>query len=492
MTTAPIRWMTTIGALLAAAGPAQALDFTVTDTGDSPPQACAGTVCPTLRSAVIAANANPGADTIALGAGIFQLSRSGADDMAMSGDLDVTGDLAIAGAGAGLTVVDGGDIDRVFHVYDPNAADTLTAALTLQDLTVRNGSVLNQLGGGIYVGAAAPPPPGVEAIQAEGGGALVLLRAEVRENSAVHNMVNPEGQPIGGSGGGVAAEGALSVTESVIEANTATANGGGIYVSTAWTMLRSTVRGNTAEGGGGIFDTGSHVSTIEASTIAGNLATGGGGINLRNNVTLVLRNGTVDGNSATDVGAGINSNGIANLVNSTVTGNTSGSDAPTGGAGLNSFANGTFRFWNTLVADNRLGGEVPVVRNCGCTGTVCTTGVQFLAVATSLEDGDSCGYNPAAGDLVNTDPGLLPLRLYGGATATRALAPFSAAIDVGTTGAAPNGCPPTDQRGVVRPQDGLGAGPPLRCDIGAVEYDPANDRDLDVSFRDGFEDPADA
>jgi parallel beta-helix repeat protein len=334
--------------------------------------------------------------------------------------------------------------------------------LTLEGLAVRNGSVLNQLGGGIYV-AAAEAVPGVARAKAEGGGSLTLLRVEVRGNSAVHNMVNPEGQPIGGSGGGVAAEGALTVTESLVEGNSATANGGGIYV------------------------TGSHVSTIEASTISGNTAVGGGGINLRNNVTLVLRNGTVDGNTATDVGAGINSNGIVNLVNSTITGNNSGSDAPNGGAGLNSFANGTFRFWNSMVADNRLGAEVPLVRNCGCTGTVCTGGVQFLTIATSLEDGDSCGFNPAAGDLVNTDPGILPLRLYGGATETRALAPFSEAIDAGTAGSGPNGCPPTDQRGVVRPQDGLGVGPPLRCDIGAVEYDPINDVDLDVSFRDGFE-----
>jgi hypothetical protein len=474
------------GLLAAAAGPAAALDYTVTGTGDPPPAACDVTACPSLRSAVIAANANPGADTITLGAGTYQLSIAGFDDTAMMGDLDVTGDLRIVGAGAATTIVDGGAIDRVFHVRDPNAADTLTAALTLEGLAVRNGSVLNQLGGGIYV-AAAEAVPGVAWAKAEGGGSLTLLRVEVRGNSAVHNMVNPEGQPVGGSGGGVAAEGALTVTESLIEANSATANGGGIYVSTAWTMLRSTVRGNTAEGGGGIFDTGSHVSTIEASTISGNTAVGGGGINLRNNVTLVLRNGTVDGNTATDVGAGINSNGIVNLVNSTITGNNSGSDAPNGGAGLNSFANGTFRFWNSMVADNRLGAEVPLVRNCGCTGTVCTGGVQFLTIATSLEDGDSCGFNPAAGDLVNTDPGILPLRLYGGATETRALAPFSEAIDAGTAGSGPNGCPPTDQRGVVRPQDGLGVGPPLRCDIGAVEYDPINDVDLDVSFRDGFE-----
>jgi hypothetical protein len=45
----------------------------------------------------------------------------------------------------------------------------------------------------------------------------------------------------------------------------------------------------------------------------------------------------------------------------------------------------------------------------------------------------------------------------------------SPAIDTGNA----TGCPPTDQRGVTRPQG-------LACDIGAVEY-------VDILFEDGFE-----
>ena len=51
-----------------------------------------------------------------------------------------------------------------------------------------------------------------------------------------------------------------------------------------------------------------------------------------------------------------------------------------------------------------------------------------------------------------------PLQDNGGATPTHALLPDSPAIDA----AASLNCPPTDQRGVARPQ-----GP--RCDIGAFE-----------------------
>jgi hypothetical protein len=60
----------------------------------------------------------------------------------------------------------------------------------------------------------------------------------------------------------------------------------------------------------------------------------------------------------------------------------------------------------------------------------------------------------------NVDPLLGPLAANGGPTLTQALLPGSPAIDaVPSSGA---GCPPTDQRGVIRPQ-----GP--ACDIGAFE-----------------------
>jgi CSLREA domain-containing protein len=62
---------------------------------------------------------------------------------------------------------------------------------------------------------------------------------------------------------------------------------------------------------------------------------------------------------------------------------------------------------------------------------------------------------------INGDPKLLGLKNYGGPTNTLALASGSPAIDqVPATGA---GCPPTDQRGVKRPQGSA-------CDIVAFEF----------------------
>lgn len=75
----------------------------------------------------------------------------------------------------------------------------------------------------------------------------------------------------------------------------------------------------------------------------------------------------------------------------------------------------------------------------------------------NLDSLNDCGFT-AAGDIVGADPLLAPLADNGGATQTMALAPTSPAIDA-AAGAA---CPPTDQRGVLRP---AGSG----CDIGAFE-----------------------
>jgi len=80
----------------------------------------------------------------------------------------------------------------------------------------------------------------------------------------------------------------------------------------------------------------------------------------------------------------------------------------------------------------------------------------------NLDSGASCGFSKST-DLTTTDPLLGPLFNYGGPTSTMALLPGSPAIDHG--GASVNGCPTTDQRGVVRPQ-----GP--ACDIGAYEATP--------------------
>src|SRR3954465_1601705 len=86
--------------------------FTVTTTLDT----VADDGKMSLREAVTAANARPGADTIVLPAGVFRLARLMADDANAGGDFDVHDTTLFQGAGAGATVIDGQKIDRVFDV----------------------------------------------------------------------------------------------------------------------------------------------------------------------------------------------------------------------------------------------------------------------------------------------------------------------------------------------------------------------------------------
>lgn len=111
--------------LLLTSGPAHAATTFAVDRNDDPDpttaKACTDTTpndC-SLRGAIVAANA--GADTITVPASAtpYTLSRAGSgEDAASTGDLDITDELTITGAGARTTSVAGGAApfdDRVFE-----------------------------------------------------------------------------------------------------------------------------------------------------------------------------------------------------------------------------------------------------------------------------------------------------------------------------------------------------------------------------------------
>jgi CSLREA domain-containing protein len=50
-----------------------------------------------LREAISAANASPGADTIIVPAGVYRIALAGADDANAAGDFDVTGSTVFPG-----------------------------------------------------------------------------------------------------------------------------------------------------------------------------------------------------------------------------------------------------------------------------------------------------------------------------------------------------------------------------------------------------------
>ena len=426
--------------------------FTVNSTGDAPdanPGDGVAETAPsngvtTLRAAIQEANALAGPDTIILAAGTYTLTIAGADeDAGATGDLDITDDLTITGAGQATTIIDGGALDRVFHVITGSTVE-------ISGVTVQNGRVLDGLptaGGGIRI-----------------DGTLNLTDSTISNNAAA----------FGTEGGGIGNTGTLILTNSTVSGNTASSVGG-IHNYGTVTITNSTVSGNSATAGGqggGIFNSG--ILALVDSTVRDNFASGGGisGGGIVNQATLSLTGSTVSGNRANGDGGGIyNQIDTVTVVNSTITNNTAGR----GGGIFNSFASltvlsstvsgntstdggGVFNdrsanFANSIIANNAPGGDFG--------------GASITSLGHNL-DSDGTGGLSGPGDISGVDPLLGPLADNGGPTLTHALLLGSPAIDAGDN----SGAPATDQRGVTRPIDGDGDNI-ATVDMGAYEYAPS-------------------
>lgn len=455
-------------ALLALSAPARSglaapSTFIVTKLSDSADGVC-NFDC-SLREAISAANASPGADTVELPPGTFVLTLGGsAEDLNASGDLDLLESVTLLGAGAGqVTITWGGDVaERLLHVLPGVVA-------TLDGLTLANGSAGASAGGAIFSQGTLTVANSVvrdSSANAGGGiaasGALTLTNATIRANSSAGagGGIRSEGpltvqsstitgNTAGGAGGGIAASASASIAGSTIVDNSAGA-GGGISTGASLTLSESSVSGNSAAGSGGGIVSAAQL-TISASTIALNsagAASSGGGIASSGGATLT--NVTVSDNSAGTGGGIAVSSGAATLASATVAGNSASAGS---GGGLLTGPGASIALKNSLVAENS------GVSAADCAGALSSQGYNLVGEVAS-----ACQLSAAAGDQLNTDPQIGPLRDNGGPTATRALLAGSPAIDAASPAqaGAPGACPGADQRGVARPQTG-------RCDIGAFE-----------------------
>lgn len=261
----------------------------------------------TLRAAIEEANALPGPDQIILPAGTYTLTIAGInEDLAASGDLDITDDLVLSGAGADETLIDGNALDRVLDLHGANTG------ITVSGVTIGNGLL----------------PPDLSTHEAGGGGirngaTLFLRQARLRGNRA-------GGDAPSDAGGGLSNSGSCTAENVSVEGNRA-ACGGGIANQTGATLkLRaSTVSGNRAAAGGGLFNGGS--ATAINATVSGNRAEGGntasgGGIVNRGELSIV--HATVADNLAAATGGGIHNESLLNLVNTLLAGNIGGNCTP--------------------------------------------------------------------------------------------------------------------------------------------------------------------
>lgn len=454
--------LTSAATFRAQMNPPLSVDILADDAGATGCLAAVPNDC-SLRNAIRAANTTPGADTIDLPAGTYSLSIAGAgEDASASGDLDITDDLTLIGAGAATTIVAGVAGDRVFHV-DPNAA-LITASIS--GVTVQNGSTgiiafVDPSGAGILLGSAqtaGDPPP---------SGTLTLIDSIVQGSFTERD------------GGGVANKaGTLVLVRSLVRSNTSHQHGGGIFNRIGRTTLTdSTVSNNASDfngDGGGIYVFGGQV-TLLSSTVNGNTVPGQGGGIGRPFGTLTMMNSTVSDNTASD-GAGIsigpNDPSLNTLNNSTIANNHALSASGNTGGGISN--QGQLALRNTILAGNtRTSGDALI--GSDCVGTLTSAGYNLIQ-----NPGTPCAINgDATGNIVGFNPMLAPLGSNGGATQTHALISGSPAIDAGNPAAPGSGgdaCEATDQRGRLRPQDGNGDGS-ARCDIGAYERLPGTTLD---------------
>jgi predicted outer membrane repeat protein len=420
-------------AYVSLASPARAATFDVTNTNDSG----AGS----LRQAILDANANAEADVINVPAGTYVLT---------SGEMEITTDITINGAGAGSTVIDGNGSGRIFFINESSAT------VVINDLTVQNGQSGD--GGGIWTsGTLTTNNVVVQDSFADGDGGGIFVSSDGTLNGNDCSVINNEAAD---EGGGIANEGpdTLNLSGCTISGNHASDDGGGIsnIFEATGTIDGSTISGNSAnsDGGGISVDQccGAGPVVITNSTISGN-ATGddGGGMEIEDGAA-TLTNVTFSGNDAPDRGGGlvVDADNSASLTNVTITDNTANSDS---GGGIH--VEGTATLLNTIVAANPDGGDCFIVDG----GTLTSSGHN-------LDSDGTCGFT-ATGDQPATDPLLEPLALNApGATQTHALSAGSAAVDTADDA----GCPATDQRGVSRPQDGDDDGTAV-CDIGAYELE---------------------
>jgi hypothetical protein len=393
----------------------------------------------TVRAAIMEANTLAGVQTITLPAGIYTLTISGiGENAAATGDLDITGDMTINGAGAASTIIDGGALDRVFEINTGKIVQ-------IDGVTVRNG---NPGSGGVYGGGIYSK------------GTLTLTNSIVTGCKVAY-------------GGGIYNHSTMYISNSSIIGNSGDGGhwtssdglGGGIFNEGTMTVDGSSISGNTSsgvywfpKGGGGIFNEGT--LTVNSSTVSGNMA-GGGVVNLEGH--LIIENSTVSWNPSTSMlgGGGILNFSWFNSATTTVSNSTifenrdqaGNGDAIAAGHAYTTSPLGTITIKNSIFASptQGLGNDV------SASGALVSLGHNIVSDASAGLSGP--------GDMNSTDPLLGPLAYNAGPTQNHLPLLGSPAIDgvplADLTDVSGNPIT-SDQRGVTRPLGPAG-------DIGSVE-----------------------
>lgn len=374
-----------LAALFCLSLPLQAATFNVNNGSDSLDLLAGNGQCDiggsqcTLRAAIQEANALPGDDIIRLHVSNVSLSRSGrGEDASATGDLDISSNITIEGVISGTnTTITGNGLDRVFHIMDG-------AKVTMSNLTIVQGDVDGDIGGGIRIDHASTVSISDSIISHN--------RADSAQDADC-NVTTIDLAPCAltevATGGGiyVGAEATLTLSNTQVTSNTGKTAAGGID-NHGRTIVRgqSIINLNTTTGtGGGLRNFGGFFSMAE-STVNNNTAAVGGGMynstagqNLGN---LLISNVDIHSNSASQIGAGIFNSGPMTINHSSIRDNGN----PFDGGGIYNLALGNIDIYNSTISGNR------ATRNGG--GIVTSREVNLTNVTLFGNIASASGSNP--------------------------------------------------------------------------------------------------
>lgn len=432
--------------LILTAPAAPAAEFVVDTTADSVDAVPGDGECAdaldrcSLRAAVQEVNALPGMDRIRLFAGSFVFSIAGREEeLAATGDLDVTDDVEIVGAGRDSTIVDADALDTVVEIH-PGVGQ-----VRLEALTLRNG---------FYPIENGPTPCGIPGCGAGGlvnapGAELTLYDVAVRDNRSDRQAgaIFNRGGCVRGDYVAITGNGRLDP-----DADTAQPWAGAVYSNGEGACLEldhSELADNEGLSAGAILIDDTHL-VIQRSLIRNNrgIQTGTFLFNLRNQV--LLENVTITGNEGGTETILNDGGSIVHIRNCTITGN---SGSLTGGIADVHGGFGLITLSNTLLTGNHSESGDP-----DCQLGLTSNGGLLIGQAVGSEPFDAgCWVRSGPRDVYDLPLTLEPPADHGGATLS--MLPPAQAIDAGVAAL----CVKVDQRGAARPQ---GAG----CDLGAVEF----------------------
>lgn len=258
------------------------------------------------------------------------------------------------------------------------------------------------------------------------------------------------------------------VTRSTANAPTQRAYGGGVFAAYNVTMVDSTISDNQAISsqayaiGGGLKVIGFGEVKILRSTISSNEAELGGGLHVDTLGASQIIDSTISGNHSWGyAGAGFFTNGSLRIIGSTVTRNSAYAYSPGIASDFHPAMTDPVVVRNSIVADNRSTTSAPSY----------DISAQSIGGGTSLILSANTSTPP---DTLTACPRLSSLGNHGGPTATHALLPGGAGLDVGDDAGLT-----VDQRGGGYPRI-VGA----KADIGAFEWQGEAEDEL---FKSAFE-----